>query len=384
MSILSRSTCSVRLSQDVKFVPVLHLRSSLATPSRLPRYAASGCKFFVGKTLQHVAIVQIAPTSSRKLAARAAEARRHSPSYRKWDSTTEKLTESSTLAFLLLMTPQIVKNARTLLAGDPAPVGILPWMGYSTGLLGNLLLLSYFASKKELGATLVQAVGVVSTFVLLSQIFVAGFMPPPAFALTTVVVAVGLTLNLLNYKGVLSPAIWSVWQDAAGLVGLTVLPQVICATFSSHTSTTPGVTAGLAGLAFIILSRAGILPAKLRGLWAGLSAWTATLLFMFMPLAQLWSCLSNPAKLAGISLLTTLLGMIGNGLMVPRALFTRDLIWFTGSAWGTVMMGWAILFSMFRNNVVNKSIFWSATSALALYISVVLVQDFKAHAPAAV
>jgi sensor histidine kinase YesM len=42
--------------------------------------------------------------------------------------------------------------------------------GYSTGLLGNTLLFSYFAAKKETGATIVQGVGMLSTYVLLSTV----------------------------------------------------------------------------------------------------------------------------------------------------------------------------------------------------------------------
>ncbi|GBG73976.1 hypothetical protein CBR_g17688 [Chara braunii] len=86
------------------------------------------------------------------------------------DNITEQLTASSALPFLLLMMPQIIKNADYLMAGNKSPLSILPWMGYTTGLLGNMLLLTYFSEKKEMSATIVQVVGVVSTFVLLSQV----------------------------------------------------------------------------------------------------------------------------------------------------------------------------------------------------------------------
>ena len=39
--------------------------------------------------------------------------------------------------------------------------------------------------------------------------------------------------------------------------------------------------------------------ATLRSAWGALSAWTATLLFMFMPIAQLWACFTAPEALAG-------------------------------------------------------------------------------------
>ncbi len=53
-----------------------------------------------------------------------------------------------------------------------------------------------------------------------------------------------------------------------------------------------------------------------------------------------------PTSLEGLSLGTILLALLGNGLMVPRALFTRDSIWLLGSAWGSAF-GWLQLLSMF-------------------------------------
>jgi len=41
-----------------------------------------------------------------------------------------------------------------------------------------------------------------------------------------------------------------------------------------------------------------------------------------------------------------LLGMLGNGLMVPRALFTGDKIWFIGVGWGP-LTGWVQLLSLY-------------------------------------
>lgn len=40
-----------------------------------------------------------------------------------------------------------------------------------------------------------------------------------------------------------------------------------------------------------------------------------------------WTTYLNPDNIKGLSAFTILLGMIGNGLMIPRALFIRDLIW---------------------------------------------------------
>jgi hypothetical protein len=98
--------------------------------------------------------------------------------------------------------------------------------GYLTGLLGNLSLLSYFASKKERGAMVVQAIGVVTCLMVLSQLAVAGAMPSTAFTITASVSVVGLALNLLNYQGKLNHDIWRLWGETISIGGVTVLPQV--------------------------------------------------------------------------------------------------------------------------------------------------------------
>ncbi len=55
---------------------------------------------------------------------------------------------------------------------------------------------------------------------------------------------------------------------------------------------------------------------------------------------------SNPSTLEGVSMASLLLGMLGNGLMVPRALFTGDKIWFIGVGWGP-LTGWIQLLSLY-------------------------------------
>lgn len=63
------------------------------------------------------------------------------------------------------------------------------------------------------------------------------------------------------------------------------------------------------------------------------------------PLVQV-SNFSNPSTLEGVSMASLLLGMLGNGLMVPRALFTGDRIWFIGVGWGP-LTGWVQLLSLY-------------------------------------
>ena len=58
---------------------------------------------------------------------------------------------------------------------------------------------------------------------------------------------------------------------------------------------------------------------------------------------------TSPDGLAGLSQATVVLAMVGNGLMVPRALLTRDKVWLAGSAWAS-FTGWAQLLSLFINH----------------------------------
>jgi hypothetical protein len=89
--------------------------------------------------------------------------------------------------------------------------------GMLTGLLGNLSPLSYFAKKREMEA-------VISTYAILVQLAMAESMLMPQFVAASVVVAIGLILNFLNYFGWLSRTLWLLWEDFIIAGGLVVLP----------------------------------------------------------------------------------------------------------------------------------------------------------------
>lgn len=98
--------------------------------------------------------------------------------------------------------------------------------GMLTGLLGNLSLLSYFVKKKETEVIVVQTLGVISIFIVITQLAMAEAMPLPHFVATSVVVAIGLVFNFFNYLGKLDPGIWRFWEDFITVGGLSALPQV--------------------------------------------------------------------------------------------------------------------------------------------------------------
>ncbi|CAL5323551.1 unnamed protein product [Camellia sinensis] len=245
-----------------------------------------------------------------------------------WDALTAKFAGAANLPFLLLQIPQIVLNARNLLAGNKTALLAVPWLGMLTGLLGNLSLLSYFAKKKEKEAVMVQTLGVISISVVIAQLAMAEAMPLPHFIVTSIVVASGLVLNFLNYFDLLSAGIWLFWEDFITVAGLSVLPQVMWSTFVPYipNSILPGITAFFLAVVAVVMARMGKLPEKGIKFVGSVSGWTATLLFMWMPVAQMWTNFLNPDNIKGLSAVSMLLAMIGNGLMIPRALFIRDFM----------------------------------------------------------
>lgn len=95
-----------------------------------------------------------------------------------------------------------------------------------TGLLGNLCLASYFIKKEETEATVVQTLGVISTYVVMLQLAMGEAMPLPQFIVTSVVVASGLIINCTQYFNLVHPKIWSFWEDFMTVAGVSTLLQV--------------------------------------------------------------------------------------------------------------------------------------------------------------
>ncbi|KAH0679910.1 maltose excess protein 1-like, chloroplastic [Solanum tuberosum] len=293
-----------------------------------------------------------------------------SKSFKQWDSLTAKFAGAANIPFLILQLPQIILNARNLLAGNQAALFAVPWLGMFTGLLGNLSLLSYFIKKRETEVVVVQTLGVVTIYIVISQLAMAGSMPLPHYAVTSVVIACGLVVNFMNYFHLLNPVIWRYWEDFITIAGLSALPQVMWSTFIPYVPNTilPGAVAFVLAILAVFMSRTGKLPEKGIKFVGSLSGWTATLLFMWMPVSQMWTNLLNPDNIKGLSALSMLLAMIGNGLMIPRALFTRDLMWFTGSTWACVFYGWGNLVCLYCCKVISREFFLASTTAFVAWL----------------
>ncbi|XP_058002537.1 maltose excess protein 1, chloroplastic isoform X2 [Hevea brasiliensis] len=268
-----------------------------------------------------------------------------SKSFEQWDSWTAKFSGASNIPFLLLQMPQIILNAQNLMAGNKTALFAVPWLGMFTGLLGNLSLLSYFVKKKETEVIVVQTLGVVSIYLVITQLAMAEAMPLPHFLATSVVVATGLVLNFFNFLGKLNAGIWRVWEDFITVAGLSALPQVMWSTFVPYIPSTilPGAIAFVTAVAAVIMARTGKLSEKGVKFVGGISGWTATLLFMWMPVSQMWTNFLNPDNIKGLSAFSMLLAVIGNGLMVPRALFIRDFMWGQSNPVDGNIMGISVL-----------------------------------------
>lgn len=353
---------------------------------------------------------------------------------RRWSQVTMSAASAATVPFLFLTMPQIAKNASLIAAGRPEALAAIAWQGQVAGLLGNLLLLSYFTDKGELSASVVQGVGVCATASLLTQICAAGHIPVPPFLAAAAAVVAGVAVSLARLLGKCGPVdengvpcvgnvqcnlgsfdayddvdadsdadvffararvffgdfgntLWSVYQGVLGVVGLAALPQVglqslLPAEAAAKLGVLPGLVGGCAGVGLVVLGRLNLLPPALATAWGRLSGWTATLLFMTMPVAQLAANFSRPATLAGLSVWSPLLAMLGNALMVPRALYTRDVIWVTGSTWGCVLAGWGVMLSLFLGTdaatgtrYIDGFAFGALTATFFLYLAAVWLVD---------
>ncbi|XP_019464845.1 PREDICTED: maltose excess protein 1, chloroplastic-like [Lupinus angustifolius] len=302
-------------------------------------------------------------------------------SYQQWDSLTAKFSAAANIPFLLLQMPQILLNARNLMAGNNTALFAVPWLGMLTSLLGNLSLLSYFAKKKEKEAMVVQTLGVVSTYVVIVQLALAETMPLPYFLATSVVVVSGVVLNFLNYFGLLNAGIWRFWEDFITVGGLAVLPQIMWSTFVPYipNSILPGATAFVIAVLAVTMARSGKLSEEGVKFIGGISGWTATLLFMWMPISQMWTNYLNPENMKGLSAFSILLAMIGNGLLLPRALLVRDFMWFTGSTWATLFYGYGNIACLRFLNIISNEFFLAATVGLVSWIGVTLWRDSVIH-----
>lgn len=91
---------------------------------------------------------------------------------------------------------------------------------------------------------------------MIAQLVMAGAMPPVQFTVASIVIALGLLLNFLNYFQWLNNAIWLFWEDFITVGGLSVLPQVIWSTFVPFipSSILPGTVSFIAAITAVLMT----------------------------------------------------------------------------------------------------------------------------------
>jgi len=264
------------------------------------------------------------------------------PRRQRMDELAKVAVNVSTFAYPPLQVPQIVKNFQ---AKDRTELAGLAWQGYVTGALGNLLLCTYFTSKKEWAAVRVQAIGAITNFAVVVQIWLAGYCPQVAFFVFATIIAVGLVIPLLRIVRCLPARGFSLWQEVTTAIGMGALLSLIGSTIVPDNNWVLGGT-GLAGV-LMMLALLLLRPPRLVPVLGRLSGWLATYLFMFMPVPQVINNLLHHEKASSFAIGFAVLAAIGNGLCTARALFIKDLVWFTGSIWGTLVGGWLSALSVY-------------------------------------
>ncbi len=253
----------------------------------------------------------------------------------RWESLTGRLTAGANCFFLPFSIPLILQNWATIspqtyaavvpgfmqaflqkvLEIAPQPLSTLaaiPWHGWSSGVLGNLFLLATALSLKDNKWAFVQGIGFATGYFVLSQIFYAGFMPSWAFWPLTGVVASFLLLGAAE--------------------------------------------------------RVGKLPAALLARWKAVvhgAGWLATFLFLYAPLPPLFAM--TPLLAAGIPPIKPILGMLGNLVMLPEALRSKNFMWFFGSTWGALVGGIGTLSGLWFFGRLSGPAFAAIAAGVALY-----------------
>ena len=311
-----------------------------------------------------------------------------------WDLATQNLVKASWGVFGLLQLPQLwqnfvnlaqvhpfLKSALSLFdvsAGHLTAISGIPFMGVLSGILADGILMSYYTGQKEMASSVVQTIGVVMASLVLSQVAWAGFVPLAVYFAALPLILTHLAVNALKWAGKLPEkiagvSIWDSWQKFLTLAGMFLLPAGVSVMFAGAAG---GVSLGLplilgsvaafAGLGLMIAESRGKLSEKWSSRWKDIGAWLATALFMFMPLAQIHSIFVNPAGVGGLALPSFFMGALGNLLMLPRAILTKNKIWFVGSGWAVLVGGLGVFLSLAVHGVLAAWLYLGVLSAAAV------------------
>lgn len=299
----------------------------------------------------------------------------------RWERFSQMMVSLSILAFLPLQLPQIWRNFGLMTTQDPATIAhlkVIPVLGYVSGMVANLLLMCYLADRRERWGAIVQCLGIVTSGIVVTQLFTVGLVHPMLFTGLALGVALGIGFNGIQLWRGGNPAssdpssdpadpspspqgfdrLWTAWKNGLNILGLTLFPWIL--TWQLRESLAPNLPlgVGLAGSCILLgISSTVLLESRLpqpwaehplfspldrllhlfQRYWAVLSGWTANLLFMFGPAAQLLANLVHPESIAALALPTQFLSALGNLFILTRSgtLFIQghDRVWAVGSLW---------------------------------------------------
>ena len=286
----------------------------------------------------------------------------------KWAVKTQSLAELATVPLLAVTLPQIVLNQQNIIAGNSHLLAGISYEGYACGCLGNMLLLSYFSAIDEPAGRNIQAIGVVNTVFLLSQLFFTGNCGDVnllAYGLCVSVALFGVVSAYFKKQmfadETMRKKTCALYERGVGVFGYTFVPYIL-----SHalfrTSMDFSQLLSLGAFAMISLRCANdyfgwsekknvnffALEQFMRLKWQTLMGWTATLLFSLLPIAQISTSTTDPTNIASLSLVAVVLGGAGNALMFARAWHIRDWCWSLGSFGGSSVGSWGVLLTMFN------------------------------------
>ncbi|KAF8069413.1 SKI3 [Scenedesmus sp. PABB004] len=327
---------------------------------------------------------EVSDCAAALTAARASAAAAGGAAPSSYGELTQRLVGLSSLPFTFIVVPQVLQNLANIQAGQLAALAAISWVGWCAGLAGNGLMAVYLAARGERTAVNVQLIGIASNLAVLAQLWHAQVMPTQAFAAVLVAAGAVAAASAARAAGRLGDAQWLPFEALAGAVGVGAAPQVLWSAFvPGPASPAPSLVAAAAAALWLKQRQLGSQQA-LRKAISQLPGLCATAMFALSPIPQLVRNFSDLSSLAGLSLGTMLLALLGNAVCIPRALFTRDPAWTFGATWGCLLMGWAQLLSLaLGTNPATGARFLPVPAFLALsaslfgYLSWVVTTDAR-------
>ena len=236
---------------------------------------------------------------------------------------TGRLALGANVPFLLLGIPQLIQSWAQIASGQGALLLAISVPGTVLVIAATVLMLLTAAKLKDPALAALQIIGLAMHFATLGMVVAAGLMTWGSFA-TVVLPATALSALTL-----------ATWRTS----------------YPKWASTLTD--------------------------WLG---WMAVALFMWFPIAQLGNNAQFPEAVAGLSILSFLLGGVGNLMTVPHAIKSRNRMWFVGAVWGALLGSAAVIADVLSSGAVSAWIFSHGLLRNAGFWTAALTAMFAAYA----